>query len=464
MDNITKEQRKAALDVMRATLAADSKFQTHLNACVKCGLCATSCMYYIAYKDPKFIPGRKVDLVSSIYRRYFTPEGKYFPALFRAKDLDAKMAEEMVDCLYGGCTMCGRCVKHCSIGVDVAYIVKKGREMLAAMGLVPKTLQATVDAALNTGNNMAIPTEEFLDTLKWMEEELQDEMNDEKANIPVDQHDKKIMYTLNPREPKFFPLSISAMAKVFYAAGESWTLSSKYYDVTNYGYFSGNNAHAAQIAQYLYDEVHHLGAKQLILGECGHGSRASRWEGPNLIKHPYDFEMETVLELMAEYIRSGRIKVDKSLNTTLCTLHDPCNLVRNGGLLQEMRFVVKSCVSNFVEMTPHGNDNFCCGGGGGALAMSEYNERRLKIGEIKANQIRATGAKIVITPCHNCVDQLMQLNHTYKLGVTIKTVAEIVADALVITPAAAKPDPANDTATSAAGHSSEPAEKDPTLF
>ena len=87
---------------------------------------------------------------------------------------------------------------------------------------------------------------------------------------------------------------------------------------------------------------------------------------------------------------------------------------------------------DFVEMTPNGNDNLCCGGGGGQLAMSEYNERRLKIGELKAEQIRKTGAKIVATPCHNCVDQLMQLNVTFKLNVQIKTLAEIVADAIVL--------------------------------
>ena len=83
-------------------------------------------------------------------------------------------------------------------------------------------------------------------------------------------------------------------------------------------------------------------------------------------------------------------------------------------------------------MTPGGNDNFCCGGGGGLLAMSEYNERRIKAGEIKAEQIRKTGAKVVVTPCHNCVDQLTQINHTYKLGVKIKTIAELVADALLL--------------------------------
>lgn len=68
------------------------------------------------------------------------------------------------------------------------------------------------------------------------------------------------------------------------------------------------------------------------------------------------------------------------------------------------------------------------------LSMSEYNERRIGAGAIKADQIRNSGAKIVVTPCHNCVDQLIQLNATYKLGVKIQTMAGIVADALILDP------------------------------
>jgi len=64
--------------------------------------------------------------------------------------------------------------------------------------------------------------------------------------------------------------------------------------------------------------------------------------------------------------------------------------------------------------------------------MSRYARRRLKAGRIKADQIARTGAKVVATPCHNCVDQLAELNKEYKLGVTIRTVSEIVADALVL--------------------------------
>ncbi|MFA5403544.1 MAG: (Fe-S)-binding protein [Ignavibacteria bacterium] len=429
MEN-SKDKKNKALKILREP--KDSKLVTHLNSCVHCGLCAESCMYYLVTKDEKFIPTKKVDLISSIYQRYCTFTGKYIPLLTKARELDDNMTEEMVDQLFGACTLCGRCTKHCSIGVDIAYIVKVGREMLSEMGYVPATLQSTVNAALQTGNNMAIPTEELTDTLSWLEEELQDEMNDPEASIPLNVPNTNILYTLNPREPKFFPLSISAMAKIFYAAKESWTLSTQMYDVTNYAFFSANTDEAIVIAQRLYDEMFSLNAKRCVLAECGHGSRAFRWEAPNYLQKSFSFDVLTSVELMEEYISSGRIKLDKGLNKEVMTLHDPCNLVRNGGIIEQQRYIIKNAVSNFVEMTPHGVDNFCCGGGGGQLAMSEYNERRMKIAEIKAEQIRKTGAKIVVTPCHNCVDQLMQIDAKFKLGVKIKTLAEVVADAIIL--------------------------------
>lgn len=432
MKSESSENIQKAIEIL--TKYTDSKLLTHLNSCVHCGLCETSCLFWLTYKDPKYIPGMKVEMVASIYRKYCTLTGRIAPKLVNARELTDELIPEMVDLLYGSCTMCGRCVKHCSIGVDIPFVVRTGRRMLAAMGYVPATLQATVDAAVNSGNNMAIAEEEFIDTIQWMEEELQDEMNgDEKARIPLNESDKEFFYTLNPREPKFFPLSIAAAAKIFYAAKSEWTLSSKHYDVTNYGYFSGNDVEARKIAENIFSEVKSLKAKTLVLGECGHGSRALRWEAPNFLKTNPDFKIISFVELIEDFIKSNQISLDKTKNSKKYTIHDPCNITRNGGLYNSLRFVVKNAVPELIEMDPFGNENFCCGGGGGMLAMSEYNERRIDIGKIKAEQIKATGANVVITPCHNCVDQLMQLNHTYHLGVEIKSVAEIVADALVIT-------------------------------
>jgi Fe-S oxidoreductase len=430
LEDLNKDKIQKGLEVLRGGM--EGKFFTHLNSCVHCGLWAESCIYYLADSQAKFIPAVKVDLISSIYRRYHALTGKLAPALVGARNLDQETIEEMVDLFYGACTICGRCVPHCSIGVDISYLVSKGREMLSSMGYVPKGLQATIDIALNTGNHMGISDQEFTDTLKWLEKDLQLEVNDKLATIPLNETGKDILYTLNPREPKFFPLSISAMAIVFQTAKESWTLSTKMYDISNYAYYSINPKEAGIITQRLYDEVLKLGAKICVLSECGHGSRAFRWEGPNYIGKEYPFEVITSVELLSNYIREGRIKLNPEKIQAVVTLHDPCNLARTGGIWKEQRHILKNAVKNFVEMAPEGIDNLCCGGGGGQLAMSEYYDRRMKIGELKAEQIRKTGAKVVVTPCHNCIDQLRQLNVAFKLNVEIKTMAEIVADALIL--------------------------------
>ncbi len=429
-DCLTQEQISKGLEPLNGN--GDSRLLTQINSCVHCGLCAESCLFYLATKDPRLTPARKVDLVASIYKRYHTFTGKYFPRLVNARDLDKETVDEMVDLLFGSCTGCGRCTIHCSIGVDISYLVEVGRKILSNMGMVPATLQSTVDAALETGNNMAITTEDYIDTVKWMEEEMADEVGDPDAIIPLDQPGKQILYTLNPREPKFYPLSIAAMAKIFYAVGESWTLSTRMYDVTNYAFFSGNRQEAGIIANRLFEEMEHLEAGSLVLGECGHGTRAFRWESPNYLDRGFPFPVMSSVECIANYIREGKIRLDPEKITETVTIHDPCNLVRNGGVISEQRFILNQFVKNLVEMTPCGTDNHCCGGGGGMLSMSEYNERRIGAGAIKAEQIRKTGAKIVVTPCHNCVDQLIQLNAYYKLNVQIKTMAEIVAEALII--------------------------------
>jgi Fe-S oxidoreductase len=432
MGKIDDRIKKKGLDVFKKN--GDSRLLTELNSCVHCGLCAESCIFYQVFQDARYIPAKKVDLVASIYRRYHTLTGKTLPWLTGARSLDEDTASEMVDLLFGACTMCGRCNVHCSIGVDISYVVQKGREMLAEIDYVPDSLQTTVDSAIRTGNNMAIPTADFIDTLKWLEEDLKMEVGDESARIPLDEPGKDILYTLNPREPKFFPLSISAMAKIFHAASESWTISTRMYDVTNYGFFNGNKHESKLIAERLYDEMQRLGAKRLVLAECGHGSRAFRWEAPNYLAKEFPFEVLTSVELLAEYIRDGKIRLDPEKIKNKVTLHDPCNLVRMGGIVAEQRYILGKAVKDFVEMTPNGANNLCCGGGGGQLAMSEYNDRRIKVASRKAEQIRSTGAKIVCTPCHNCIDQLTQTNVTYKLGVKVMSLAEIVADALVEIP------------------------------
>ena len=430
LDNLSDIDLKSALETVYQKL--DHRTAAFLNSCVHCGLCVDSCHYYLSSGELESHPAYKLNLISSVFKKHFTPSGKIVPMLGGANPLDREMVKCWIDSLFGRCTLCGRCSLNCSVGIDISRMIRLGRSALAAADLVPPELQSTVAMALETGNNMGIPRAEWVDTVEWLEEELQMETGDPKASIPIDKPDTKYIYTLNPREPKFFPLSLLATAKIFYAAGESWTMSGDHYDVTNYALFNGDDAVGAEISGRLLETAKRLQAQSLILGECGHGYNANRWEAPEWMATNYGLEVKSVLQLISEYISQGRIKLDPSKHPDPVTLHDPCNLVRLGGIIEDQRFILKNAVSNFVEMYPNREKNFCCGGGGAQLSMTRYAERRMKAGQVKADQIRKTGAKTVVAPCHNCIDQLSELNREYNLGIEVKSVSEIVADALVI--------------------------------
>jgi len=430
IQNLTVEDREKILEEFKKSIHFDDG--AYLNTCAHCGLCADSCHYYIALNDIQSIPAYKLALVTKIFKKSFGFIGKKLPSLVGAADLTNELIEEWVDSLFGRCTLCGRCTINCTMGINIPYLIRAARGALASVGLVPPGLQSTVNTAIEKGNNMGISKEDWLETVEWLEEELQQDVDDSDAQLPVDNKGARLFYTINPREAMFFPLSISAAGKVFYAAGESWTFSSKNFDVTNYGLYSGDDEAAAIMSERLIVAQEELGCEELILAECGHGFNSNRWEAPEWLQRTYGLKVKSILQVIADYIREGRLKLDPTRNTKVVTLHDPCNLVRLGGIVEEQRYALKHAVSNFVEMTPNREKNFCCGGGGGQLAMTRFSKRRLEVGKIKADQIKATGASVVATPCHNCIDQLMELNKHYKLNIEIKTITEIVADAIVL--------------------------------
>lgn len=419
-----------ALEVIKHRLGA--RIAAFLNACVRCGLCADTCHFHLADRETDSIPAVKVDTLNRFYRRYHTLLGRLFPAFVGAKDLTPAELKKMTDSVFGRCTMCGRCSLSCAVGLDPSSVIMFARSVLVEAGLVPKGIQANVDNYLNSGNSMSISTEDVIDTVQWLEEDLRETIADPAAEMPINRKGSRILYSINSREVKFFPLSISAAGMIFHLAGEDWTLTSTDFDVTNYGYFACDDQSAGDIEGKLFKRAEELDVEELVLAECGHGFRSTRWEAAEYFGKALPVPTRSILELIVEYIKNGRIKLDAGLNKERVTLHDPCNLVRHGGIVEEPRFILRHAVSDFVEMTPNREHNYCCGGGGGLLSASEYKNKRIESGKIKADQIRKTGAKIVAAPCHNCIDQLLELNKEYKLGVEIKTISELVADALII--------------------------------
>jgi Fe-S oxidoreductase len=426
---LTAEKAELALEVLRKRL--NRQLEASLEVCVRCGICADTCHYYVANPKPEYVPAYRAEQLRKVYRGLFDPVGKVAPGWVGAAPLDQELIEKLIQSAFGSCTMCGRCVINCPMGVDTRHIIRTARAMLTAIDMTPEGLKATVNVHLEDGNNMGVSPEDYLETVEWMEEELQAELDDPSVKIPVDKKSARVLYTFNPREVKYFPYLISAAAKIFNAAGEDWTLSTESWDATNYGLFSGDDEASRTIASNLEAAANHLGVDTLVMAECGHGYRSQRWEGENWVGHRYPFNIISFTELQARYIQEGRFELDPGVNDKRVTYHDPCNQARNGGIVDEPRYILRHVVKDFVDMSPHGAENFCCGGGGGMLSMTEFAKERIAAGKVKADQILATGAEIVATSCHNCLDQLDEIKRHYKLKVKIQNLSELVAAAII---------------------------------
>jgi len=405
-----------------------------LEACVHCGMCTDQCHYVLANPgDVTYMPSYKADKLRKLFKAHIDWTGRVFPWWVGAKSLYTDEAlEKLQDVVFGKCTNCRRCSINCPMGVDMATFNRMARGLLVSVGIMPEGVAVVAKDQWEIGNQMGVLKEEYLDTLEWMEEELQDEYDDPTIRIPIDKMDSDVVYSINPREAKYDPRTIGDAAKIFHFVGEDWTMASEGWDMTNFGLFNGDDELGGAVARRCYEATENLRGKKLVISECGHGYRSTRCEGQNWGQKDVPFEMESSVITMLRYIKEGKIKVDKTRNPEPVTFHDSCNNARSCGLTEEPRELLNLVCMDFREMYPNRAENFCCTGGGGAMSMSEYTPRRLKSAKIKANQLEETGVKIVVTSCHNCVDGLTDLIKHYDLGMEVTQLVNLVANALVV--------------------------------
>jgi len=405
-----------------------------LVACVHCGMCTNSCHYVLANPDdPTFAPAYKADQIRKIFKRHFDWTGRIFPWWVNAKDYHSdEELEKLKETVFGKCTNCRRCTINCPMGVDFAVLNRMARGLLVSVGVMPEGVAVVSKDQWELGNQMGVLKEDYLETLEWLSDELENEFGDPAARIPIDKADADVIYAINPREIKYDPRTISDAARIFYLTGEKWTMASEGWDMTNFGFFSGDDDLAGTVVRRLFKKVIELRGKKLVLSECGHGYRAVRCEGPNWAGMDVPFEMESSVITMLRYLKEGRIRVDQTKNNTPVTFHDSCNNARSCGFFEEPRELLKLVATDFREMYPNRAENYCCSGGGGAMSMAEYTPLRLKAAKVKADQLKATGAKTVVTTCHNCADALTDLIRHYKLGMKVTHLVNLVSNALKV--------------------------------
>jgi Fe-S oxidoreductase len=399
----------------------------------KCSRCVVTCPIYQVTRAPQDIPCYRAGLLLDVYKRHFTGWGWLQSRLGRGKELTDDAVDEMARLFYR-CTVCRRCTRECPMGLDHGLITRLGRYILSMAGIAPKALQVSVREQLEgeTHNTSKIPKPAFLDTMEFLGEELEEAIG-VKLEFPIDQPDREYVFFCAVSDYLMEPDTLLGNAAVLYAAGDwdNWTIGSGNYDGINYGLFY-SDWHLERIIRQLLAEVSRLRGHTILIGECGHASRSAHDFVPVFGgRKPYP--VLSFVEYTLECLEKGKIRLDPDVVPERVTYHDPCNMARSGWIVEQPRRILKSFVRDFVDMEPHGRDNYCCGGGGGLVSMDETHEFRMTVaGRVKAEQLRRTGARIVVAPCANCKKQLKELVVYHDLPCEVVGLHELILRAIDI--------------------------------
>ncbi len=418
---IEKDKLTTARELLGSLV--DRRVLTALEVCVRCGICTESCHYYQSNPKTEHTPYYRAEMVRRLYRRFFDPIGRAFPWWVGVKEPTDELLSKLSEIAFSSCTLCQRCTFACPFGVETAEIMRIMRSIATATGNAPEMLVELANLAITKEESADLFRDIYLEQIKDLEKEVQDRLGSSKASIPVGKKGARMLYV-----PLAGAHTIVPEAILFNSGGASWTLGM--FEASNYAVFLADGDKAKRIANRIIKEAEQIGAEEIIITECGHAYFAMRWEVPKWFGRQLPFKVRSILEVLDEYLREGKLQLDASINTQLTTYHDSCNLGRKGGIFDEPRRLIKASVKDYIEMTPNRLDSYCCGAGSGLVAVPEYADIRMEAGKHKAEQIRRTKAGFVVTSCDNCLHQIRELNEHYGLNIESSNVCQLVVKAL----------------------------------
>jgi Fe-S oxidoreductase len=398
--------------------------------CARCQTCASACPIYMeSGKVDIYRPTYRADILRRLYKKYVKFGGRFFAAV-SGNDIDVTwtMIARLMELSYR-CTLCRRCAQACPIGVDNGLVTHELRKIFSQeMGIAVDVLHKKGSVQhLEAGSSTGMTPAAFLDNIEFLEDEVKERTGRE-FKWPMDQAGADVLLIHNAGEYLAWPENPEAFAIILEAAGISYTLSSDVvaYDAVNYGVWY-DDIQLAKVALKHIGAAKKLGVKKIVIGECGHAHKALTVIADRVLAGDMNIPRESSMTLLRDIVKSGRLKLDASRNDDITTtLHDPCNMVRLMGIVEPQREVLRAVSNHFREMTPHGVDNYCCGGGSGFAITQDLNFpefREIVSGRAKMRQvlnvfqdiIGPEHKKYVCAPCSNCKGALRDLFAAYGL-------------------------------------------------
>jgi Fe-S oxidoreductase len=166
-------------------------------------------------------------------------------------------------------------------------------------------------------------------------------------------------------------------------------------------YHTGLQREFNEVAHHAYKRFKSHGVKKIIslVPSCTHALR--NLAAKEIAGH--DIEVKHFIEVVDENLGKLDLKYPHKVKVTY---HDPCQLGRYMGLIEQPRRVLRA-IGNVELVEPQwtsGEWSTCCGGGGGFEVV--FPDMSLTLATNRVSELAATGADIIVTHCPGCLMQL----------------------------------------------------------
>ena len=377
-----------------------------LDACVKCGSCVEVCPVYTQNQQLEATMGGVYTSLKSVIKKTYGLPGIFF---------GAKNSEEALK-KYSDhpylCTLCGRCALECPAFIDTKQVRIALRGFMVEKGHYPQPMDQLAETLDRVHNIIGEPGEDRAAWVQALAEPPKDMFQRGRAKVVYFTGCVASYFPMTKRIPQSF-VQILDKAGVDFTllGGEEWCCGFPLIA-------AGMKKKAETYMEHNLEKVREKGAESVVFAcpSCYHTWTEAHAAGNGL-------QLFHSTQFIKKLIDEGKIRFKEKI--TRVTYHDPCDLGRASGVYEPPREILRAIPGvELVEMEGNRDRCKCCGGGGNLEMVRPDLSAAMALAKI--DEIKATGADMVITACQQCIRSIQSNARRKKIPIVVMDILEFV--------------------------------------
>ena len=373
--------------------------------CMRCGFCRTLCPSFASLGWEASSPRGRMQLIKAYL------------------DGQIPFSDSVKERVYE-CTLCGYCLWRCPAGIKTIDVIKAARGHLLQQGRIHENVKGLLSKISKEHNINGLPHGIRSDWMSYPWIGLKDKTQLRKKGADILYFVGCICSYSGKKN-----MTGKATTQILDKSGADWTLLGQdEWCCGDPALLVGDSTQALESAKHNVERARELGVRKIVTS-CAGCYRMWKEEYPKLMDESLGLEIQHIAQYIDKALKNGELKMGHQLKA-IVTYHDPCELGRLGGVLEEPRAILKAVPGiDFRELPKNRYLSRCCGGGGDLKVVKP--NLSMEIGERRLKEAVDVGANVLVSGCPACELQFLDVAQKGNTHMQVLNLAEIVARVLV---------------------------------